>query len=209
MLEKIYSVTDPEFTSYGRVLKGFDLAEICREAETIPHPAEGSSYQASVEAFEKLKIAEELQNACYGTLPMELGFCWGHSCRMNAMEYHSSNELNIAVTPMVLILGHTWDVKDGWVDSAAFRAFLIPQGTVLEVFASTLHFCPCQTTKDGFRCVVGLPKGTNLPLEKPAADPLLFRQNKWLIAHVDNSSLIARGAVAGITGENYEVPFEE
>ena len=208
MLKKIHSVYDDEFKAYGRILTGFDTKEIEDEAKKIPHPAEGSSYQASVKEFEKLKIFGEIEKACYGTLPSQLGFCWGHNRVMNAMEYHFCNEINIAVTPLVLILGHTGDIQNGKVDSSVFRAFYVPKGAVLEIFSSTLHFCPCQTSDEGFRCVVGLSKDTNLPLDEPTDDPFLFRKNKWLIAHVENRGLIARGGVPGITGENYLVPYE-
>ncbi|MBQ1934983.1 MAG: DUF4867 family protein, partial [Clostridia bacterium] len=71
----------------------------------------------------------------------------------------------------------------------------------------SLHFCPCEVAQSGFGCVVALPVGTNVPLEREAADKLLFRKNKWIFAHVDNEGLIARGVVPGITGENYEVKY--
>jgi hypothetical protein len=53
--------------------------------------------------------------------------------------------------------------------------------------------------------LVGLTKETNTPLTEKPADPLLFARNKWLIAHEENEGLIARGAVPGISGENYTV----
>jgi hypothetical protein len=55
--------------------------------------------------------------------------------------------------------------------------------------------------------VVALPEGTNTDLTIAVNDPLLFRKNKWIIAHVENDALIARGVVAGITGENYKINY--
>lgn len=78
---------------------------------------------------------------------------------------------------------------------------------MVEIFATSLHFCPCEVDKNGFGCVVALPKGTNIPLEEKAENPLLFRKNKWLIAHEENEGLIGRGAVPGITGPNYEIKY--
>ena len=55
--------------------------------------------------------------------------------------------------------------------------------------------------------MVALPKDTNIPLTDTTLDPLLFRKNKWLIAHEANEGLIAKGVVSGITGPNYEVKY--
>ena len=206
---KIHTLEDEIFRTYGQVLTGFDTAGLLREAAKIPLPEEGSAYQTSTPAFEALPIAREIRDRCFGALPTQVGYCWGRNFRMNAMEYHASPEINVAVTSFILILGHRWDLRDGKVDSSAFRAFFVPKGTVLEVFATTLHFCPCQTAAAGFGCVVALPKGTNTPLEGPSPDPLLFKKSKWLLAHVDNEALIRKGASPAITGENYDVSYEE
>lgn len=208
MLEKIYSVEDAEFRSYGRVIHGMDITEIVEAAKQIECPAEGSSYLPSIKEFEELAIFHAIEEAHYGTLPTQLGYCWGRNQVMNAMEYHSSNEINIAVTPLVLILGHTWDVEDMKVDSSMFKAFYVPQGCVLEIYATTLHFCPCQVSDSGFGCIVGLPKGTNVQIDGPVQTKPLFKQNKWVLAHEENTALIEKGIVPGITGENYIVRYE-
>lgn len=202
-----YDVSDKEFASFGRIVKNLDATEIIETAKKIPNPESGSSYQPSVEDFEKLNIAETIKNEYYGSLPTQIGYCWGHNTMMNATEWHTSSEINIAITPLVLILGHVWDIKDGKIDSSKFKAFYLPAGTVVEVYATSLHFCPCEVSKDGFGCVVGLPAGTNTDLEIEPENKMLFRKNKWIIAHVENETLINRGVVAGITGTNYEIKY--
>ena len=202
-----YDVSDKEFASFGRIVKNLDATEIIETAKKIPNPESGSSYQPSVEDFEKLDIAETIKNEYYGSLPTQIGYCWGRNTMMNATEWHTSSEINIAITPLVLILGHVWDIKDGKIDSSKFKAFYLPAGTVVEVYATSLHFCPCEVSKDGFGCVVGLPAGTNTDLEIEPENKMLFRKNKWIIAHVENETLINRGVVAGITGTNYEIKY--
>lgn len=202
-----YDVSDKEFASFGRIVKNLDATEIIETAKKIPNPESGSSYLPSVEDFEKLNIAETIKNEYYGSLPTQIGYCWGHNTMMNATEWHTSSEINIAITPLVLILGHVWDIKDGKIDSSKFKAFYLPAGTVVEVYATSLHFCPCEVSKDGFGCVVGLPAGTNTDLEIEPENKMLFRKNKWIIAHVENETLINRGVVAGITGTNYEIKY--
>ena len=126
---------------------------------------------------------------------------------LNAWEWHMSSEINIAVTDMVLILGKLTDYKNGTIDSSTAKAFLLHTGDIVEVYATSLHFCPCEVNKNGFGCVVALPKGTNVPLDEKAGNPLLFRKNKWLVAHKENEGLIAREVVPGIVGPNYEIKY--
>ena len=86
------------------------------------------------------------------------------------------------------------------------EAFLIPAGTTIEVYATPLHYAPCNVAASGFKCVVVLPKGTNtdITLEEKHTpeDDLLFARNKWLLSHPDAN---IAGSVAGIKGENLSV----
>ena len=204
---KLYSVNSEEFKTFGRVITVLDTSEIIKAAEKISRPAEGSAYTPSEESFEKLLIAKEIENKFFGTLPAQIGYCHGHNSLLNGAEWHKTSEIKIAVTPLVLILGHIWDIKDGKIDSSDFKAFYLPAGTVAEVYATTLHFCPCEVEKGGFGCVVGLPLDTNKPLEEKVSDSLLFRKNKWLIAHTENKGLIDKGVVSGITAENFKINY--
>ncbi len=204
---KLYDVNSPEFAVFGRIIKSIDVAEITSVAKQIANPENGSSYQPKVEAFEKLDIAETIKIEFFGSMPTQIGYCWGHNNFLNATEWHTSSEINIAITPLVLILGHIWDIKDGKIDSSDFKGFYLPEGTAVEVYSTSLHFCPCEVEKSGFGCVVGLPQGTNTDLDIIPDNKMLFRKNKWIIAHVDNKALIDRGVVAGITGTNYEIKY--
>ena len=204
---QIYSVNDSEFKTFGRVIENLNTTEIITAAKKIANPEAGSVYTPSEESFEKLQIAAQIKDEFFGTLPTQIGYCYGHNSFLNAAEWHFSSEINIAVTPLVLILGHVWDIEYGKIDSSSFKAFYLPAGTVAEVFATTLHFCPCETEESGFGCVVGLPLDTNIPLDSTAENPLLFRKNKWIIAHEKNTPLINRGVISGITGTNYEIKY--
>lgn len=202
---EIISVFDPEFDSYGRVLD-LDTEEIIKTAEKFDMP-EGSVYMPSTPEFEALPIAETIEKELFGELPTQIGYCYGHSTALNATEWHTSSEVNIAATDLVIIIGHRWDVKDDKIDSSKLKGFYVPKGTAIEVFATTLHYSPCQVSDDGFRWVVALPQGTNTELEAPVSDKKLFAKSKWLIAHIDNEKAIKNGAVAGITGINYTIDY--
>ncbi|MEE0970104.1 MAG: DUF4867 family protein [Clostridia bacterium] len=199
---KIYSVKDKEFSKYGKVLN-ID-AEPYIKANNIPMPQVGSVYHASETAFESLGVIETLKNECFGELPIEVGCCYGHNSKLNALEWHKNSEINIALTDFILLLGDIREMEeDGSYDSSNVTAFKVNKGEAIEVYATTLHFCPIETSEEGFVCVVVLPSETNIPLDKTPEDKLLFRKNKWLIAHVDNAELIAKGVQGKLYGTNY------
>lgn len=204
---KLYSVEDTAFAEYGRIITNYATEDIMQAAKQIPMPQSGSNYLPGVEEFEKLAIAETIQEDIFGCLPTQIGYTYGHSNYMNAMEWHCCSELNIAVTPLVMLLAKRSDLRDGKLDSSCVKAFYLPAGTVVEVYATTLHFCPLEVTEEGFGCVVGLLKGTNLPHEKERPDKLMFKQNKWLLAHNDNQALLEKGCVPGISGVNYQLHY--
>ena len=203
---RIQNVADDAFRRYGKVLEGYDFTELLKEMKHTPVP-EDVTYVPSVEEMEALPVAKELQNKGDGGLPIEIGYCNGHNKKLNGLEYHRSSEINVAVTDLVLLIGHQQDVeKDYTYDTSKVEAFLVPAGTAIEVYATTLHYAPCTAQEGGFRCVVVLPKGTNeaLPFEtaKEGENRLLAAMNKWLIAHEDAQ---IEGAFCGLQGENVEV----
>lgn len=200
---RIQNVADDAFRRYGKVLEGYDFTELLKEMKHTPVP-EDVTYVPSVEEMEALPVAKELQNKGYGGLPIEIGYCNGHNKKLNGLEYHRSSEINVAVTDLVLLIGHQQDVeKDFTYDTSKVEAFLVPAGTAIEVYATTLHYAPCHVNESGFQCVVVLPKGTNteLTFEKAAEgeDKLLTAKNKWLIVHEEAA---IEGAFNGLKGEN-------
>ena len=203
---KIQKVTDPAFRKYGQVLEGYDFTGLIKEMKHTPVP-EDVIYVPSVEELEALDIMKDLQNKGYGGLPIQIGYCNGHNKKLNAVEYHRNSEINVAVTDLVLLIGHQQDIEpDHTYDTSKIEAFLVPAGTGIEVYATTLHYAPCHVNECGFQCVVVLPKGTNTDLtfqtEKTGEDSLMTAKNKWLIAHED--AKIA-GAFNGLKGENITI----
>ena len=203
---KIQKVTDPAFRKYGQVLEGYDFTGLIKEMKHTPVP-EDVIYVPSVEELEALDIMKDLQNKGYGGLPVQIGYCNGHNKKLNAVEYHRNSEINVAVTDLVLLIEHQQDIEpDHTYDTSKIEAFLVPAGTGIEVYATTLHYAPCHVNEGGFQCVVVLPKGTNTDLtfqtEKTGEDSLMTAKNKWLIAHED--AKIA-GAFNGLKGENITI----
>lgn len=204
---KIQKVTDESFKKYGRVLTSdYDVAELIGEMGKTPCP-DDVIYIPSDPELEKLAIMKKFTDSLYGGLPIQIGYCNGHNNRLNAVEYHRSSEVNVACTDVILLIGSEQDIEDDFTyDTSKIEAFLLPAGTVAEVYATTLHYAPCGVDGEGFRCVVVLPKDTNLDLEvkpgKAKEDKLLVARNKWLIAHEDAK---IPGAFNGLKGENIEI----
>ena len=91
-------------------------------------------------------------------------------------------------------------------DTSLMEAFRIPSGTAVELYATTLHYAPCNASAGGFLVAVVLPKDTNEALEHPhtgGEDALLAAKNKWLIGHPEGG--LPEGSYIGLTGENLDI----
>lgn len=200
---KIYQVTDPEFREYGRIIKGIDFSELLEGMEKTPCP-DDVVYVASDPELEKIPVCEDLRRVTYGELPVQVGYCNGHNNKLNALEYHRSSEINIGATDFYLILARQADVTDEYtLDTSTCKVFYAPKGTAMEVFATSLHYAPCNTGGKGFRVVIVLPRGTNYDLEEAHAggeDAHLTAKNKWLIGHPEGG--LPEGSPMGLIGEN-------
>ena len=208
---KILKVTDPEFTNYGRIIEGYEeekkqIEETLRDKTPIP---EGTDYVAEEKVLQELPAADRIANSLFGGSPMQFGWCNGHNTKLNCLEYHRSSEINLGATDFILLLAKREEIVDHKIDSSKVKAFLCPKGTMIEVYATALHYAPCQASKDsGFQVLAGLPKGTNVgvPSFTPAdqEDKLMTATNKWLLAHAESSEA-KNGAWIGITGENIDI----
>ena len=206
---KIYGIDAPEFAEFGKVLEGYDTAPLIDALNNSTPLPEGTAYVAEEPALQSLDAAKVLAPSLYGGLPVQFGWCNGHNTKLNCLEYHRDSEINIGSDDFVLLLAKRDEIEDGMLDTSKVKAFLVPAGTVIEVFATTLHFAPCHTDeRKGFRVAVALPLGTNT--EKPEIeeisfeDGLLWARNKWLLAHPD-SAQAKKGAYIGLRGENIDI----
>ncbi len=206
----IKSVTDKEFSQYGRVIENLDSKELLEKLrETTPAPEDAVVYVPADAGLESLPVMDVLRDNIYGGMPIQIGYCNGCNTKLNCLEYHKDSEIDIAADDIVLLVGRQQDAAGGEYDSAKVEAFLCPKGTAVELYATTLHYAPC-SAKNGatFRVIIVLPKGTNT--DKPNITPIddenkrLFARNKWLIAHPEASE-VKDGAVVAITGENIDI----
>jgi hypothetical protein len=212
---KIKSVFSHSFEKYGKVLKGYNVKELLEKLdETTKKPDNAVIYEPGDAGLESLAVAKQFSVNAYGGMPVQVGYCNGSNTKLNCLEYHRGSEINIPADDMVLLLAPLQSVKRGKLNTGMVEAFYVPKGTVVQIYETTLHYAPCnavkdgEVSKDGFRVVVVLPKGTNLAKpelsEIDPEDKLLWAANKWLIAHPDSSEAKA-GAFAGLSGVNIDI----
>ncbi len=208
---KMFKPEEEAFSEYGRVLKEYDFSEMIAYMQKHTNiPQTGNVYVPSDAAMEAMRVSGRISSGFYGEMPLQIGYCNGKNSNLNALEYHKGSEINVAVTDLILLLGKIQDIRNNIYDTGNIKAFFIPSGCAVELYGTSLHFTPCKTTEAGFKAIVVLPKGTNLPLKsKPdESSGYLFAVNKWLIAHPSNTILLNKGAIAGMSGENTEIKFD-
>ena len=203
---EILNVMDKAFAPYGKVVTGLNVSDLLAALEKTPKP-DDVIYVASDEALEACPSVEKIAYSLFGGMPIQVGYCNGSNYLLNAVEYHRDSEVNVALTDLILILGKEQDIEaDGTYQTGKMEAFLVPAGTAVEVYATTLHYAPCHVKETGFQCVVVLPKGTNTELtfdkEDKGEDRLLTAKNKWLIAHEEAA---IEGAFNGLKGKNIQI----
>lgn len=207
---KIDSVLDAGFRPYGQVVTGMEktVAEILSVLKDAPQP-EGVDYVAEYAPLQELPAMVEVSEHLYGGMPVQLGWCNGHNTKLNCLEYHRDSEYNLGTEDFILLLAKRDEIEDGVLDTAKVKAFKVPAGTLVEVFATTLHYAPCHCdAAKGFRVLVALPQGTNTERAVMAAkipeDEYMTARNKWLLAHPESNEAKG-GAKIGLSGENIDI----
>ena len=206
---KIQSVRDAAFKAYGQILEGYDTAELLKAMERIPLPDAGTAYLPGIDSLEACAVFADFRDRAYGGMPVQLGMCWGRNTKLNCLEYHRDSEVNLGTTDFILLLARRDEIEDGVLDTEKVVAFRVPAGVPVEVYATTLHYAPCEVPEeDGFRVAVVLPKDTNT--EKPVfdakneEDSWMTARNKWLLAHPESNEA-KNGAHIGLRGLNIDI----
>ena len=136
----VNSVHGEKFRTYGRIIKGYkfdNLISYMNKNTTIPES--GNVYIASESEMEQDPIHNEIKNHFYGGMNIEIGYCNGRNSTLNGMEFHKSSEILVAVTDLMLILGHVWDIDNNQFDGENSEVFYVEKGSVIEIYSTTLH----------------------------------------------------------------------
>ena len=128
---KIHSVFEADFTAYGAVLDGYNLAPLIKELEQTPCTDNEVIYVASHKGMEQTHVAQELESRYYGGMPIQIGYCNGQNTMLNCLEYHRDDEVNICATDILLLLAKQEDMQDFTVETDCVKAFFVPAGTAV------------------------------------------------------------------------------
>jgi len=201
---KIRNITDSSFNKYGITID-FDVNELIDEVNSDEYPQlNGNYYIPSIEKLEQNEKMQFLINKVYGYLDVMAGIVKGDNDVLNGIEYHQCSETIIAITDYVLAVGHRWDIQNGFYDTSYCKIFYVPKGTIVECFATTLHYTPIAVEKAGFKTICLLLRGTGDTLEK-GSEGLLKRKNKWYMTHQNNYEKVSAGDFVGLNGEIIKV----
>ncbi len=206
---KIIPVCDPAFKPYGRIVEGYPTAGLLDALEKSTPCPENTVYFPRVQALHDAADAASIGDALFGGMPYQFGCCNGHNTKLNCLEYHRDSEFNLGTEDFILLLAKMDDIENDVLDTAKVKAFFVPKGVMVEVYATTLHYAPCHNDPaKGFRVLVGLPAETNTDYRPGTGgnvlDKTLWARNKWLLAHPDSSEA-SKGAYKGLTGVNLDI----
>ena len=195
----IYSVSDPEFKSYGRVWDDVPsnlTAPLVEALAATPIP-EGTKYVASAPELEQVEGVDTLGLLMYGGRPFQPGWCNGHNTRLNCLEYHRASEFNLGARDFILLLAKREQIVDGKLDTAQVKAFRAPAGTLVEVYATTLHYTPARAPRLQPTCLPPVTAtATGRPTSGSSATPTAPRRPRavtWASSAKTSTSPATRG----------------
>ena len=205
---KIVPVTDASFAPYGRIVEGYPVEPMLKALAETPLP-EGVEYVGKVDSLHAVENADYLGELMYGGMPFQLGYCNGHNTKLNCLEYHRDSEFNLGTEDFILLIALQSEIEDGILDTSKVKAFKVPAGVLVEVYATTLHYAPCHADPEkGFQVLVALPLNTNTDYRPEGGankmDRQLWARNKWLLAHPESDEA-SQGAQIALTGENIDI----
>lgn len=198
---EIKSIDDPSFYTYGKVREEEVEEAIQYVTANVQPPRNGNCYIASDENLERLPEIQKLSQKVYGYLDVMAGTVSGDNDVLNGIEYHQCSETIIAVSDYLLVVGHIWDMQEKAYESSLCECFYVPQGTVVEIYSTTLHYTPI-CVEDKFQTICLLLRGTG---ETCPREGILKKRNKWFIAHLDNTQKIKEGDYPGLKGQMIKI----
>ena len=202
----IISVKDDSFKKYGKYCKDLPVSSLIELSLSLFSEREGTKYITSHSLLEENAQALYIKRTLFGELDTQVGCCYGVNCKLNGMEYHAGEEVIIASTDLILMLGKLDEIDEKGVwDTAHTQFYYLYKGEAVQLYSSTLHLAPCRVEKTPFNAIIILPKGTNEPLE---GDPVgtLFKKNKWMLAHKE-SPAVKQGAQVCVSGVNLSISY--
>lgn len=180
-------LTDLAFLDYGVSYTQYDVCELQQSMDVqvpIPAPTLLYRYISLYPAMEKLPVVQQIGRDVLLGRCIEAGEWLGHAEALTAVEFYQGSEVNVSSTDVVMVIGKRGQSYDG-VFNAEKDAKLssVPLGTVVESSSDTCYYSPCEAVLSGFKFIVLLIAGSNVPLPVGYVtdNPLIVKQNKSVV----------------------------
>ncbi|MDA3822149.1 MAG: DUF4867 family protein [Bacteroidales bacterium] len=204
--KRIMSVQDDSFKAYGKYIKNLPVNSLIDSSLSLFCEKEGTKYVTNHTLLEENIEALYIKRTLFGEMDIQVGCCYGINSTLNGMEYHAGEEVIIASTDIILMLGKVEEIDEvGMWDSSLTQFFYLNKGEAVQLYTSTLHLAPCRVDEKPFNAIIILPKGTNEALEESPIGTL-FKKNKWMLAHKEGPA-VKQGAKVCVTGENLSILY--
>ena len=149
-------VSDDIFNKFGRIIKSIDMSEIHEYlVNNTECPTDKVNYVAEDISLSETKAFTFIKEEVFGDMEIQLGYCNGFNTKLNALEFHQCSEAIYAVTDVILLLGEYDKMHNRMFESKNCVGFILPKGTLIELFPRVLHFAPI-TIKGSFITMIGL-----------------------------------------------------
>ncbi len=202
----LYHVNNPMFLRYGIVHGKVNCEPLLEHLSKLTPPTKGYQTVLADHTVTSHLDCDAFSHLYFGGQPIQAGYCMGLKNQLDVVEYHNSSEIMIALTDMIVAVGHRKDLWDDYsYQSKHIRGFYVNKGDLIELYATTLHSAPFHVHNDGFKVIRITAEGTGEPLMKETKTPL-FRRNQWLLGHPEATHLEA-GICKGLVGNNYKVKY--
>ena len=156
-----YSVFDPAFSSFGRLVPGYDTAGLEQALFARRQPEEGMALVSRF-ADPRLRLtANTLKKQLVGDAPASVVLYTGRNTSPRRLLRSSHGAYLIGAYDFVLLVTSKEEVSKRRLDSEQMTAFFVPGRVLIQLYDATLHCVPCHThDRDGMNVLVIRPAGT-------------------------------------------------
>ncbi|WP_236565879.1 DUF4867 family protein [Escherichia albertii] len=182
--KKALSIHSDEFHLYGNVISVINVDSLLKYLkDEISVPADQVAYVRSDERLNRYSAMSDIQCQIYGEMPVQAGYVCGVNTTQNGFEYHQGSEVIIAASDFFLFLGKRGLMQGDTFNGELAEPFFIPAKSVIELYSTTLHYCPISINAQPFSAAIILLDGTNEDINGKKKPTILSKRNTWFIAH--------------------------
>jgi hypothetical protein len=154
------TVFDPRFSAYGRLLPGYDTADLEQALLTHRQPGEGMVLVSRIADPRLLLTAKALKTQLLGDDPASVILYSGRNTRPRRLLRARNGAFLIGACDFLLLLTSRDELSRRRIGLDQMTAFYVPGRVLIELYDTTLHCVPCHThDRDGMNVLMLFPYG--------------------------------------------------